>query len=141
MQSETHHKLSRVRKEEQTNWITNDFYFSKDFGYCLKQPSRRNNLEGEKKKVSKYAGEFFDENEQCELVFGPGSSVCSYMPPCKRLWCSTPIGEEHGCKTQHMPWADGTACGDDMWCMRSECVKKSSGGRMDVDGEWGEWQR
>ena len=43
--------------------------------------------------VARYAGEFFDENRQCELVFGLGSLICSYMPPCKRLWCSTPEGE------------------------------------------------
>ena len=30
---------------------------------------------------------------KCELVFGLGSLICSYMPPCKRLWCSTPEGE------------------------------------------------
>ena len=114
--------------------------FSKGFGDCLKQPSAVQYL-GKEEKDSKYAGEFFDENEQCKLVFGFGSAICPYMPPCKRLWCSTLSGAEHGCATQHMPWADGTACGDGKWCMRSECVDKRSGGRRARDGAWGQWQR
>ena len=61
------------------------------------------------------------------------------MPSCSRLWCSTPGGEEHGCKTQHMPWADGTPCGEDRWCIRSECVTKHQT-LSQIDGEWGEWQ-
>ena len=107
----------------------------------MRHPFHKNNLAQEKGKLPKYAGEYFDENAQCELVFGPGSSVCSYMPPCKRLWCSTPQGEEHGCKTQHMPWADGTACGENMWCMRSQCVTKTGSVRRAVDGGWGQWKR
>lgn len=71
----------------------------------------------------------------------PGSSICSYMPPCKRLWCSPPGGERNGCKTQHMPWADGTPCGDGKWCMRSQCVTKARGQRQPVAGSWGEWKR
>ena len=62
------------------------------------------------------------------------------QPPCKRLWCTTSEGEAHGCRTQHMPWADGTPCGPSKWCMKSECVpmiKKPS----PVHGNWGEWSR
>ena len=123
------------------NFIECNKSFSKDFGYCLRGRPHQTNLQKERKKVPRYAGQVFDENRQCELVFGGGSSVCSYMPPCKRLWCSTPLGEEHGCKTQHMPWADGTPCGEGRWCMRSECVSKSLGERKAVDGGWGKWKR
>lgn len=28
------------------------------------------------------AGEKFSANEQCELVFGPGSPICPYMVSC-----------------------------------------------------------
>ena len=90
------------------------WFCSKGFGFCLSEPPRRNYLEKEQKKVAlninnnnnnititskvaRYAGEFFDENRQCELVFGLGSLICSYMPPCKRLWCSTPEGEVKWC--------------------------------------------
>jgi len=32
------------------------------------------------------------------------------QPVCSRLWCTNPHNEKAGCKTQHMPWADGTIC-------------------------------
>ena len=60
------------------------------------------------------------------------------MPACSRLWCSTPGGEERGCKTQHMPWADGTPCGEGRWCLRSECVPRHEV-RPQQDGAWGAW--
>lgn len=31
------------------------------------------------------AGEKFEANEQCQLVFGSGSTVCSYMVVCSLL--------------------------------------------------------
>ena len=36
----------------------------------MRNPPLRNYLEKEIKKISRFAGEFFDENAQCELVFG-----------------------------------------------------------------------
>ena len=65
--------------------------------------------------------------------------ICSYMPPCGRLWCTTSGGEEaSGCRTQHMPWADGTPCGPSAWCIKSQCVSKSSKTSR-VEGGWGSW--
>lgn len=60
---------------------------------------------------------------------------------CRRLWCTTP-NEDHydHCRTQHMPWADGTSCGRDKWCYRGECVSRSLN-LQPVDGQWGEWGR
>lgn len=29
---------------------------------------------------------------------------------CKRLWCTSAEGDHKGCRTQHMPMADGTDC-------------------------------
>ena len=102
---------------------------------------RKNFIEIKKQKENKFAGEYFNSNAQCELVFGSGSSTCSYMPSCSRLWCSTPGGEELGCKTQHMPWADGTPCGEDRWCMRSQCVSRhDQAWPGQLDGGWGAWQ-
>ena len=63
-----------------------------------------------------------------------------FQPSCKRLWCTTSEGEAHGCRTQHMPWADGTACGPNKWCMKSECVVKTEK-PSPVQGQWGEWSR
>lgn len=82
-------------------------------------------------------GELFDMDYQCELVFGPTSKICPYMPVCKRLWCT--IGIDSGCRTQHMPWADGTPCGRHKWCQRGECVPVSHGVTRIVDGQWGPW--
>ena len=73
---------------------------------------------------------------------------CGHQPSCRRLWCTTSEGEESGCRTQHMPWADGTTCGRDEsnkvthWCIKSECILKEG---VDIvkaaDGHWSEWQR
>ncbi|CAL8295596.1 unnamed protein product [Boreogadus saida] len=59
-------------------------------------------------------GQLYNANKQCELMFGPGSQVCPYMIQCKRLWCTSAEGDHKGCRTQHMPPADGTECGDEM---------------------------
>ena len=76
------------------------------------------------------AGEIFDPDYQCQLVFGSASQICPYMPPCRRLWCR--IGSRGGCRTQHMPWADGSECGSKMWCQRGKCVlrTKTRAGRL-----------
>ena len=82
-------------------------------------------------------GEVFDPDYQCQLVFGPISKICPYMPPCRRLWCT--IGTHGGCRTQHMPWADGTGCGNVKWCQKGKCVSKSVVNDLKLEGGWGEW--
>lgn len=59
-------------------------------------------------------GSVYDGNRQCELMFGPGSQVCPYLKHCRRLWCTSAEGVHKGCRTQHMPLADGTSCGPGM---------------------------
>uniref|UniRef100_A0A182Q5U7 Peptidase M12B domain-containing protein n=1 Tax=Anopheles farauti TaxID=69004 RepID=A0A182Q5U7_9DIPT len=87
---------------------------------------------------TKLAGEKFTNNEQCELVFGDGSKICSYMPVCSRLWCSW--GDEMaGCKTQHMPWADGTECNEGHWCQKGHCVPIDRSALKPQNGGWSEW--
>ncbi|XP_071481500.1 A disintegrin and metalloproteinase with thrombospondin motifs 9-like [Diadema antillarum] len=83
-------------------------------------------------------GEVYNISKQCDLVFGQGSTVCSYRKSCKRLWCTgSSKGSQTGCRTQHMPWADGTPCDSHSWCFRGECRPRN---RMEVvDGEWGKW--
>uniref|UniRef100_A0A3B3REL2 Peptidase M12B domain-containing protein n=1 Tax=Paramormyrops kingsleyae TaxID=1676925 RepID=A0A3B3REL2_9TELE len=83
-------------------------------------------------------GQLFSANQQCELIFGPGSQVCPYMRQCKRLWCTSAEGENRGCRTQHMPLADGTHCGQAMHCRRGVCVHKEAETRP-VNGGWGPW--
>uniref|UniRef100_A0A8D2ISN2 ADAM metallopeptidase with thrombospondin type 1 motif 20 n=1 Tax=Varanus komodoensis TaxID=61221 RepID=A0A8D2ISN2_VARKO len=87
---------------------------------------------------SQLPGFLYDVNKQCELMFGPGSQVCPYLKQCKRLWCTSAEGIHNGCRTQHMPLADGTECGHGMHCRHGICVKKETE-KLPVDGEWGSW--
>ncbi|XP_050083784.1 A disintegrin and metalloproteinase with thrombospondin motifs 9 isoform X7 [Anopheles aquasalis] len=89
-------------------------------------------------KDPKLAGEKFTNNKQCELVFGSGYRICSYMPVCTRLWCST--GDENlGCRTQHMPWADGTECSEGHWCQKGQCVPIDRTALQPQNGGWSHW--
>uniref|UniRef100_A0AC35GT07 Peptidase M12B domain-containing protein n=1 Tax=Panagrolaimus sp. PS1159 TaxID=55785 RepID=A0AC35GT07_9BILA len=85
-------------------------------------------------------GAMYDVNQQCRFVFGPAAEICPYMPTCRRLWCSTYYGYQMGCRTQHMPWADGTPCSDNKWCHRGQCVGMAPEQRAKQDGAWGEWK-
>ncbi|KAB1270423.1 A disintegrin and metalloproteinase with thrombospondin motifs 20 [Camelus dromedarius] len=87
---------------------------------------------------SQLPGLMYDVNKQCELMFGPGSQVCPYLKQCRRLWCTSAEGVHKGCRTQHMPLADGTNCGPRMHCRHGLCVNKEMETRP-VDGEWGPW--
>ncbi|XP_051706363.1 A disintegrin and metalloproteinase with thrombospondin motifs 20 isoform X2 [Oryctolagus cuniculus] len=87
---------------------------------------------------SELPGLLYDVNKQCELMFGPGSQVCPYMKQCRRLWCTGTEGVHKGCRTHHMPLADGTACGAGMHCYHGVCVNKEMEMRP-VDGDWGSW--
>jgi len=75
-----------------------------------------------------------DPDSQCQQVFGPESSICPYMPKCKRLWCS--VGSNGVCRTRNMPWANRTPCGRFKWCQEGECILTNS---QVVDGSWGPW--
>uniref|UniRef100_A0A4W4GZL7 ADAM metallopeptidase with thrombospondin type 1 motif 20 n=1 Tax=Electrophorus electricus TaxID=8005 RepID=A0A4W4GZL7_ELEEL len=86
----------------------------------------------------KLPGQLYNANRQCELMFGPGSQVCPFMKQCKRLWCTSSEGDHKGCRTQHMPLADGTECGHGMHCRHGMCVNKEMETRA-VHGEWGPW--
>ncbi|KAF4073075.1 hypothetical protein AMELA_G00254740 [Ameiurus melas] len=77
---------------------------------------------------------------QCELSFGTGSKPCPLMQaPCQRLWCTGKTRGQPVCQTRHFPWADGTACGDGMLCMRGVCLEDYEVTRPKVDGKWGKW--
>ena len=55
--------------------------FSGNYGHCLNSKPLVNHLVL-KDRLSKLPGEYFDENQQCEFVFGNGSRICSYMVSC-----------------------------------------------------------
>uniref|UniRef100_A0A8C1Q7D1 ADAM metallopeptidase with thrombospondin type 1 motif 20 n=1 Tax=Cyprinus carpio TaxID=7962 RepID=A0A8C1Q7D1_CYPCA len=104
------------------------------YGECLlDEPSGRTyNL------PNQLPGQLYNANRQCELIFGPGSQVCPFMKQCKRLWCTSAEGDHKGCRTQHMPHADGTECGYGMYCRHGMCVNKEMDMKP-VHGEWGPW--
>nr|XP_006818840.1 PREDICTED: A disintegrin and metalloproteinase with thrombospondin motifs 9 [Saccoglossus kowalevskii] len=82
-------------------------------------------------------GTQYNVNRQCELLIGANSTVCPYMRACKRLWCTSPFSSE-GCRTQHMPWADGTWCDENKWCIQGECKNKTHNSKP-VNGGWDKW--
>ncbi|XP_037091736.1 A disintegrin and metalloproteinase with thrombospondin motifs 9-like isoform X1 [Pollicipes pollicipes] len=113
-------------------------YLDAGYGDCLLNSPNTNYLRNTGRGArTDLAGETYDASQQCKFVFGDQFEICSYMPVCKRLWC-TSGEEEAGCRTQHMPWADGTACGPDRWCQRGECRPRSPQADT-VHGAWGEW--
>ncbi|XP_035895635.1 A disintegrin and metalloproteinase with thrombospondin motifs 9 isoform X4 [Anopheles stephensi] len=112
-------------------------YFEKHPENCmLNHPS--NDLMKQTDSDHMLAGEKFTNNKQCELVFGNGSKICSYMPTCERLWCSWE-NELSGCKTQHMPWADGTECKEGHWCQKGQCVPIDRTALKPQNGGWSAW--
>ncbi|XP_035211737.1 A disintegrin and metalloproteinase with thrombospondin motifs 9-like isoform X2 [Stegodyphus dumicola] len=109
------------------------------YGQCLLDKSRKDLLKSFEH-VGTPPGELYDMDYQCELVFGQGSRICPYMPVCKRLWCTMEDISQGGCRTQHMPWADGTRCGLDKSCLHGECVQEPAYFSPPQHGQWGEWQ-
>ncbi|XP_051531405.1 A disintegrin and metalloproteinase with thrombospondin motifs 9 [Myxocyprinus asiaticus] len=128
------------------NYYTNPWMWSKcsrkyiteflDTGYgecLLDEPvSRPYNLS------QQLPGQIYSVNKQCELIFGPGTQVCPYMTQCRRLWCTSPEGVQRGCRTQHMPWADGTECSPGKHCKHGLCIPKDHES-IPVEGAWGVW--
>ncbi|XP_073974376.1 ADAM metallopeptidase with thrombospondin type 1 motif A isoform X2 [Rhodnius prolixus] len=112
-------------------------YLDAGFGSCLKDhPTKDLMQERDDSKV--LPGEHFSSDKQCQMLYGPTFTTCPYMPVCRRLWCS----KNSACKTQHMPWADGTPCdGDSKWCQRGKCEPRGRGIPKPEDGGWGPWQK
>ncbi|KAJ1110188.1 hypothetical protein NDU88_007543 [Pleurodeles waltl] len=105
------------------------------YGECLldEPVSRRYTL------PQQLPGLMYNVNKQCELIFGPGSQMCPIMQmQCRRLWCVNTEGAHKGCRTQHTPWADGTACEPGKHCIHGVCVLKEREVAM-TDGAWGTW--
>ncbi|XP_076304354.1 A disintegrin and metalloproteinase with thrombospondin motifs 20-like isoform X1 [Tachypleus tridentatus] len=120
-------------------YITN--FLDSGNGECLIDKPTENLLIHNSSIMKTYPGQIYDMDYQCELVFGSDSKICPYMPVCGKLWCTLQGSNNYGCRTQHMPWADGTFCSPNKWCQRGECVKVNSGKQEPVDGQWGKWQR
>ncbi|MCL4155553.1 UNVERIFIED_CONTAM: hypothetical protein GTU68_066584, partial [Idotea baltica] len=138
--------MSRMLDHNTLPWIWSNCsryylteYFQAGFGYCLEDEPWSNKIVEDDVELT-LAGELFSATKQCQYVFGKTSSICPYMPKCKRLWCTTTLDEKEGCRTQHMPWADGTPCDKNHWCLRGECTPKNRDELRKVNGQWGAWQ-
>ncbi|GFY39610.1 a disintegrin and metalloproteinase with thrombospondin motifs 9 [Trichonephila inaurata madagascariensis] len=140
------HVMARMLDYNSFPWTWSDCsrhfittFLDAGYGHCLLSQSKKDLL-STYEHVKKPAGELYDMDYQCELVFGKGSRICPFMPVCKRLWCTMEDFTLGGCRTQHMPWADGTKCGPDKSCLRGECVLDPVFEAPAQNGEWGEWQ-
>lgn len=63
-------------------------------------------------------------------------SILLFFQPCRALWCHTEIP---GCVSSNIPWADGTPCGSDYWCIKGNCVQKNEAQPKHINGGWGPW--
>ncbi|KAJ8302105.1 hypothetical protein KUTeg_021092 [Tegillarca granosa] len=86
-------------------------------------------------------GQVYSVHKQCELTFGGSYQFCPSPikgeGECVRLWC-TNSKRKHGCRTLHMPWADGTLCGRKSWCKQGKCIPMRV---IDpIEGGWGKWE-
>uniref|UniRef100_A0A6B2E840 Putativedisintegrin and metalloproteinase with thrombospondin motifs 9 n=1 Tax=Phlebotomus kandelakii TaxID=1109342 RepID=A0A6B2E840_9DIPT len=113
-------------------------YLENNHGSCMLNKPERDMIKPNSAHA-KLAGEKFTDDQQCELVFGPGTKICSYMPVCTSLWCTAGEMDDQGCRTQAMPWADGTSCGENQWCQKAHCVDRNRSALKPVDGGWGPW--
>ncbi|XP_065066559.1 A disintegrin and metalloproteinase with thrombospondin motifs 9-like [Rhopilema esculentum] len=93
----------------------------------------------------KMAGEMFNHEEQCQLVFGDQYETCSIIKvDCTKLYCQKKGGMVNSnghptCSTNNMAPAEGTSCSKSKWCMRGQCVERKS--IKQVNGGWGSWSR
>lgn len=111
-------------------------FLNTDHAQCLlNRPSQ--DLIGGGEWRGRLPGETVAEDRQCELLFGDGSRVCTFMPRCGALWCLDVLNES--CRTIYLPWAEGSACGSGRWCRRGECVPEDRQQLTPVDGGWGAW--
>ncbi|KAM8871523.1 A disintegrin and metalloproteinase with thrombospondin motifs 1 [Synchiropus picturatus] len=88
-------------------------------------------------------GTVYDADHQCRLTFGDDSQHCPDLSTtCAALWCT--VTTSNGllvCQTKNSPWADGTPCGHDSYCLAGQCLTKSQAAKHQtpVNGGWGVW--
>lgn len=82
----------------------------------------------------KLPGQVYDGDAQCALQYGPEYELCTKKEfECGSLYCTQ---DGYRCKSNVVPPADGTKCGERMWCIKGECV--DDGSPM-IDGGWSDW--
>ncbi|XP_069780132.1 A disintegrin and metalloproteinase with thrombospondin motifs 12 isoform X2 [Narcine bancroftii] len=106
-------------------------FLDRGWGFCLNDPPTKQELV-----VPIIApGVLYDVHHQCQLQYGPNSTVCEQMDNiCQTLWCSL----NGSCRSKLDAAADGTSCGDMKWCFNGECI--AVGNRPEaIDGGWNTW--
>ena len=89
-----------------------DFIDSSEADCLLDKPLPRVTRATERYRTPlKLPGELFDRRQQCQLVYGKNSTSCLLQGECDRLWCECYQDGRKTCRTNNMPWADGTECG------------------------------
>lgn len=83
-------------------------------------------------------GSVYSADHQCRLTFGEESQHCPDLSTtCAALWCT--VTTTNGllvCQTKNFPWADGTPCGHDRYCMAGQCVNSSEAANYQVNTIW-----
>lgn len=79
-------------------------------------------------------GTVYDADRQCRLTFGEESQHCPDLSTtCAALWCT--VTTTNGllvCQTKNFPWADGTSCGHESYCLAGQCLTKSQAAKHQV---------
>lgn len=108
------------------------FFFRNHLGDCLTDEP----ADSVYKDIEMMPGSVYDTDTQCRFLF-TNSTFCEANPDkmCEKLFCKvTPTS----CRSNGEPPADGTKCGENMWCNKLKCVP--IGKRMNsIAGGWGEW--
>ncbi|PVD24393.1 hypothetical protein C0Q70_14875 [Pomacea canaliculata] len=109
---------------------------------CLRDAVKVNTLSSMVKSYTR-PGWLYNADRQCHYIFGEGYGLCPYMnyPACGRLWCTNKTDSPgSGCRTQHMPWADGTQCGNQKMCQKGQCLMPTHDVKP-VHGGWNSWSK
>ncbi|XP_043523345.1 A disintegrin and metalloproteinase with thrombospondin motifs 7-like [Frieseomelitta varia] len=84
------------------------------------------------------AGAMYDGNFQCDMSM-PGSKICpgnaGLNAMCEMLWCAV---ANTTCYTKGSAMAEGSKCGENMWCIHKKCVPIGTRPAA-VHGGWGKW--
>ncbi|MEQ2276858.1 hypothetical protein XENORESO_012664 [Xenotaenia resolanae] len=88
-------------------------------------------------------GMVYSADHQCRLTFGEDSQHCPDISTmCAALWCTVTTSSGWVvCQTKNFPWADGTPCGHEGYCLAGRCLNKTLAAehQTSVNGGWGMW--